>query len=65
MGEISIAEVVMYLKPLCDSFMQEPSVGKAMEIEKLVARTSSTILQRIYDNILFPITHHVKNNTFT
>ena len=63
MGELSIADVVLVLKPLCDSFMKEPSAEKAEDIEGLVKRSSNTIIQKICENILYPIVYHLKNNT--
>lgn len=63
MGELEIAQVFFTLKPLCESFEAEPSAQKASQIASLVARTPNTIIQRIYEIILYPIAIHIKRNT--
>ncbi|OXU30926.1 hypothetical protein TSAR_001893 [Trichomalopsis sarcophagae] len=65
MGKLTIEQVFFILKPECESFMSNPSAKKAMKIAAMVNRTSKVILQKFYENILFPITHHLKNNTLS
>ncbi|XP_058792032.1 TELO2-interacting protein 1 homolog [Phymastichus coffea] len=63
MSDFAIAEIFFKLKPLCESFETEPSAEKASQITSLVKRTSDTIIQKIYDIILYPLTRHLKRNT--
>ncbi|KAJ8672797.1 hypothetical protein QAD02_004057 [Eretmocerus hayati] len=64
MSELPFTDVILILKPLCESFMSEPSVKKAADINELVNRTSPAILQKICENVIYPISYHLKNNTF-
>lgn len=64
MEELSIADVFLILKPLCESFMIDTDIKKAEEIGILVEKTPNAILQKICENILYPITNHLKKNSF-
>jgi hypothetical protein len=64
MEKLSIEDVYFVLKTLCNSFMKDPNADKVTQIIILVNRTPNTIIQKIYDDILYPLTYHIKNNTF-
>ncbi|KAL7301651.1 hypothetical protein TKK_0005657 [Trichogramma kaykai] len=62
MSELSMVDVFMHLKPLCESFNDEPSAKKAERIGEMIEKTPATIVQRIHEIIIYPLTRTLKSN---
>lgn len=63
MGELTIEDFFLLLKPLCDSFMKEPTADKAVAFAKLVDRAPNSLVQKLSEHLLYPMTHHLKKST--
>lgn len=61
MGELSITDVFLRLKPICESFDREPSSSKANQIAQLIRRTPSSIVQKICEIVVYPITRALRD----